>query len=88
MYFTHVVFGMGLNWVAVAHRRDRSAVVYACYLIENRRDDSKENVCSISSKQLYGRPQPRFWCSNARLLKLATLPMHPAPRLACAAPLL
>ncbi len=39
MYLAHTSFGMVMSEVACGFSRDRSTVVYACHLVEDRRDD-------------------------------------------------
>jgi len=44
MYLAHVGFGLSMAEVAKAFGRDRTTVVHACHLIEDRRDDSRFDV--------------------------------------------
>lgn len=39
MYLAHTSFGMVMSEVAVGFARDRTTVMYACHLVEDRRDD-------------------------------------------------
>lgn len=39
MYLAHTSFGMVMREVAVGFARDRTTVMYACHLVEDRRDD-------------------------------------------------
>lgn len=39
MYLAHVVFGLSMAEVGRAFGRDRTTVVHACHLIEDRRDE-------------------------------------------------
>jgi chromosomal replication initiation ATPase DnaA len=41
MYLCHVSLEWSLGRVAIAFRRDRSTVAYACHAIEDKRDDAK-----------------------------------------------
>lgn len=41
MYLAHVGFGLSMAEVGKAFCRDRTTVVHACHLIEDRRDDSR-----------------------------------------------
>lgn len=41
MYFAHVGFGLSMAEIGKAFGRDRTTVVHACHLIEDRRDDSR-----------------------------------------------
>lgn len=41
MYLCHVSLEWSLARVAIAFRRDRSTVAYACHAIEDKRDDAK-----------------------------------------------
>ncbi len=48
MYLAHTSFGMVMSEVAVGFARDRTTVMYACHLVEDRRDD--EDYDAIVSK--------------------------------------
>ena len=39
MYLAHTSFGMVMGEVAVGFSRERTTVMYACHLVEDRRDD-------------------------------------------------
>lgn len=39
MYLAHTCFGMVMGEVAVGFSRERTTVMYACHLVEDRRDD-------------------------------------------------
>jgi len=39
MYIAHTSFGMAMSEVAVGFSRDRTTVMHACHLVEDRRDD-------------------------------------------------
>ncbi|HUE46445.1 MAG TPA: helix-turn-helix domain-containing protein [Aestuariivirgaceae bacterium] len=41
MYLAHVVFGLSMAEVGRAFERDRTTVVHACHLIEDRRDEMR-----------------------------------------------
>jgi hypothetical protein len=44
MYLAHVGFGFSMAEVGKAFGRDRTTVVHACHLIEDRRDDCRFDV--------------------------------------------
>ena len=44
MYLAHVGFGLSMAEVGKAFGRDRTTVVHACHLIEDRRDDCRFDV--------------------------------------------
>jgi hypothetical protein len=41
MYLAHVVFGLSMAEIGRAFGRDRTTVVHACHLIEDRRDEMR-----------------------------------------------
>lgn len=41
MYLAHVGLGMSMAEIGRAFRRDRTTVVHACHVIEDRRDDAR-----------------------------------------------
>ncbi|HWT62921.1 MAG TPA: helix-turn-helix domain-containing protein [Ochrobactrum sp.] len=44
MYLAHTSFGMVMSEVAAGFARDRTTVMYACHLVEDRRDDEDYNA--------------------------------------------
>jgi chromosomal replication initiation ATPase DnaA len=44
MYLTHVGFGLPMAEIGKAFGRDRTTVVHACHLVEDRRDEARFDV--------------------------------------------
>lgn len=48
MYLSHVTFGLSLTRVGICFGRDRTTVRHACALIEERRDDLRQE-CGLNA---------------------------------------
>lgn len=44
MYLAHVVFGLSFTRIGICFGRDRTTVRHACALIEDRRDDPRQDL--------------------------------------------
>ncbi len=77
MYLAHTSFGMVMSEVAVGFARDRTTVMYACHLVEDRRDDEDydaivsmlEKVVSLGFSAEDGSMSDVFSTSEARILR-------------------
>jgi len=54
IYIAHVGFGLSMADIGKAFGRDRTTVVHACHLIEDRRDDSRFDVLLDHLEQAAG----------------------------------
>ncbi|TPF76313.1 hypothetical protein FHY56_05310 [Brucella gallinifaecis] len=52
MYLAHTLFGMMMNEVAAGFSRDRTTVMYACHLVEDRRDDPEYDAVVSTIEKL------------------------------------
>jgi chromosomal replication initiation ATPase DnaA len=59
MYLVHVAFGMSLGRVALAFRRDRSTVSYACRVVEDHREDEAFDDCLDRLEEFLRAAPPR-----------------------------